>query len=284
MNTQNSFNKLVEIIKTLRGPEGCPWDQKQTHQSLIPFLIEESNELIEAINKKQDEEILNELGDVLLQVLLHAEIVSEKTDKTIWNVINILSKKMIHRHPHVFDKTNFKGSLDEKSLKENWARLKDQEKEQKNKKESMPENQQDQIRSFKIPKALPPLSASVKIGNITNKLNFDWKNPKEVLNKVDEELNELKIEIDAIKKTDKGCNIKTEEELGDLLFSICQLARHINVDPENAIRKANLKFEKRFFTMKKDLEAQKLNLDNMSNEQKEISWKKAKLTLNKNKI
>lgn len=249
-----SFENLIDIIKTLRGPDGCPWDQKQTHQSLSPYLIEEAHEVIEAIDKKKTKYICEELGDVLLQIILHTSIAEDSNEFTMKDVIQGISEKMIRRHPHIF--LDFKASNIEE-VQDNWQKIKEKEKSSSNSKAS-----------FNLPLNLPSLIKSQKIGEKTKSFKFDWKNHKGALKKVDEELKELKEAI---------CNKKDSEilhELGDLLFSVSQVARHLNLDADSALRQANNRFEKRFFSMidNKSLE----EFSKLTDNQKEKLWIKVK--------
>jgi tetrapyrrole methylase family protein / MazG family protein len=223
----SSFQQLVEIVKKLRGPNGCPWDKAQTHKSLTAYAIEEAHELEQAIENNDIENMKEELGDLLFQSILHSEIARQNNDFDINDVINHLNHKMISRHPHVF--ANTIANTPDEVLK-NWEEIKAQEK---------------QTELFDIPLSFPALLRAHKIGKKSQKMNFDWMKPQEVLLKVKEELTELEL---AIEKNDLE---NTEEELGDLLFTISQLARHLKLDAEKSLRKANLKFIKRFENMLK---------------------------------
>lgn len=219
-----AFNRFLRIIKKLRSPQGCPWDRVQTHQSLKPYLIEETYEVLDAIDNGQAEILQDELGDLLLQIVLHAEIASEKKKFDIEAVINNISAKMIRRHPHVFAKTKVK---DVKDVWHNWEKIKKTEKTQKSILDS-------------IPAALPALYRATKVQKKAARVGFDWPDTKGVLAKIKEEIHEFE-EL----KTKKYSK-KAQDEFGDILFSLVNLARKLDLDAEDALRLATKKFEKRF--------------------------------------
>lgn len=225
--TPRHFDGLVDIVKTLRGPDGCPWDKEQTHQSLARFAQEEVAELVEAIEAQNPESVCEELGDVLLQVVLHAQIASEAQHFTIQDVIASIAGKMIHRHPHVFGDAKLESSAE---VRRHWQQLKATEKKTK-------------PLSSGLPLTLPALLASQKIGERTKQFKFDWENLKDVIHKVEEELAELK---QALADSTREEQVK---ELGDLLFSLAQLARHLGADAEQSLRQTNRRFENRFACM-----------------------------------
>lgn len=244
-----------QIVKALLGPEGCPWDKAQTHASLIRFAIEEVQELAEAIDSECYKSICDELGDLLLQVFLHAEIAQISGHFSLEDVIESISQKMIRRHPHVFSdlKTEDMGEI-----WKNWDQIKAKEKD----------NTPPQ--SFQIPKNLSELIKAHKIGDKTRQLHFDWQQPDQVLHKLDEEICELK---QAIKD---GHSHSISHELGDVLFTTVQLARHLELDAEGAIRKTNKRFETRFFNMLELSGLSKQDFEKLPDEKKEELWKKVK--------
>ena len=256
------LNKIIDIIKKLRDPkDGCPWDRKQTHYSLLPYLLEESYELVEAINSKNKKNIKEELGDVLLQILLHAEIASEKNDYDIKDVINSLADKLVRRHPHVFKK---KKKLNKEQLKAQWNKIKKLEG-----KRDETNNPFSEINSY-----MPIMLKTIEIGKISSEFKFDWNDYKGPLSKVKEELNEVIIE----KKKKKINQKKIDEEIGDLLFSVINLARHLNVNPEISLMQSNKKFIKRFNLMTASYGG-KEKFINAKTKKKEEFWNKAKKTL-----
>jgi tetrapyrrole methylase family protein/MazG family protein len=259
------FESFLEIVAALRGPDGCPWDKEQTHRSLTPYAIEEAHELAEAIESDDEPEMIAELGDVLLQVVLHAEIGRGDGRFDIRDVIRAISTKMIRRHPHVFSDVKVAGSSEVLS---NWAEIKAQEKKNK---AATPETR------FDIPSQLPALARAQKIGDKTKRLRFDWNNATEVLLKVDEELAEVREELPTAEKaSDKA---KLEHEVGDLLFSVAQLARHLGLEAEQCLRSANARFEKRFFTMREQIAASGRDYDKLTSEELEKAWQTVKATL-----
>lgn len=258
VNTQE-FNSLVEIVKHLRGPDGCPWDKEQTNNSLTQYAIEEAHELAEAIDRGQDAEIVEELGDLLLQVLLHSEIGRQEKKFELQDVIKGISEKMIRRHPHVFADSKVKDSTE---VLAKWAEIKSSEKQ------TTGDSDQNPFQS--IPVHIPALIRAQKVGAKTVRYNFDWENIEDVVAKVDEELAELKEAIAHKSKEDQ------QEELGDLLFSIVQLARHLNFDAEQSLRKTNKKFEFRFMRMREIIKREGMDFKKLTVSELERFWKKAK--------
>ncbi len=226
------FNDLVEIMKFLRAPDGCPWDKVQTHDSIRSNFIEETYEVIEAIDTKDSELLKEELGDVLLQVVFHAEMSSEENEFDINDVINGICKKLVVRHPHVFG--DVKAENSQEALK-SWDDVKMQTKAQKKQSEAMES----------VSKALPSLMRAAKIQQKAAKVGFDWDNVKGPLDKIVEETNELK---DAVKSGDTK---NQAEELGDLLFSVVNVSRFLGIDSEKALYDACDKFTDRFRALEK---------------------------------
>ena len=259
-----SFEALLKIVEDLRGPQGCPWDKEQTHRTLTPYAIEESHELAEAIEAGDQDEMISELGDVLLQVVLHAEIGRQEKRFDIHDVIRAISEKMVFRHPHVFGDVSVSGSTD---VLANWAKLKEQEKAKKAKKTGAIAGKET---SFGVAATLPALQCAQKIGDKTKSRRFDWDNATEVMTKVDEEILELKAEIaQGAKATPKDL----EHEIGDVLFSVAQVARHLGLEAEQCLRVANARFEKRFFTMKNKIEDSGRSYDSLSKDELEAAWR-----------
>ena len=249
--------KIEKIISKLRDPiDGCPWDIKQTHITLLPYLIEETYELIDAIKNKGD--IKDELGDLLLQILLHSKIEEEKGNFNIDDVIEALSKKIIRRHPHVFKN---KKKLSDNELVKQWKLIKA--------KEGKKDNSNNPFQA--INKSKTPILKALEISNISKELKFDWNNYKGPLKKVKEEINEV---VEEKEKTNANIK-KIEEEIGDLMFSVINLARHLDVNPEIALDNANNKFMNRFNLMLQEFDnKQKFTI--ASNKKKENAWKKIK--------
>ena len=257
----DQFQSLVQLTDDLRSPEGCPWDKEQTHQSLTPYAIEEVFELVEAIEQQDDHKLKEELGDVLLQVVLHAQLAKERNAFSISDVIQAITEKMIFRHPHVYGDVSAQSSSE---VLKNWEDLKKSE----NKKT-------DTSNPLNVPPGMPALQRAAKIGFRTNKLQFDWPSAIEVWGKVEEEVTELEEALESEKIED------IKNELGDVLFTLAQLARHLDLDPEQIGRQANLKFEKRFITMMDLAKSQGRDFVTLSLEEKEKLWLDAKKVLAK---
>ncbi len=243
------FERLVEIMAKLRGENGCDWDKAQTHESLKPYLIEEAYEVLNAIDLKDDKELKEELGDVLLQVVFHAQIAKEREAFSIDDVINTLNDKLIRRHPHVF------GDAQGYSYAR-WEEIKAKEKGEK-KRTSIGD----------VNHALPGLSLARRVQENAAGVGFDWTKIEDVWDKVHEEIDELK---------NAKSPEEVEEEVGDLLFAIVNLSRFLNVDPETAIRKAIEKFISRFEKMEKLIEMNNKKVEELSLEELDEYWNKVK--------
>lgn len=257
------LKRAIDVVKKLRDPDsGCPWDLKQTHKSLTEFLIEESYEFIHAVDNNDTQKMCEEMGDVLLQVLLHSQIASESSHFDIERVAKAMADKMIHRHPHVFAVNEGDEKLTPEQVKINWEQIKKKESNQS---------------FFKEEDAyMPSLQAAQKIGKRSKRVNFDWDNVEQVFDKVTEEYQEVKEEF-------KIKNMPAlKEEIGDLLFSIVQLARHLDFDAEEVLRESNLKFINRFNHLERKAESKKLDLMQLSVPELEDLWQEVKKEL-KNK-
>ena len=258
LNKLESISKIRKVVQILRDPiDGCPWDLKQDYNSLAPYSIEEAYELVDAIENNDIEEIKKELGDLLLQVILISQVADDKGDFDFDDVANEISKKIIRRHPQIFDKNYNENDLPHES----WEKIKKLEKN----KITNTKNTLDQVE-----KNIPTLLRSLKIQKKAASLNFDWENETQVLNKIDEEIHELK---DALKVNNKKM---IEEELGDLFFTIINLSRRLNLDPEQTIRKANKKFITRFNEMENFIEDNKLKWHNLKKHDFKNLWNKVK--------
>lgn len=242
------LQRLVEIIEILRSEKGCPWDRLQNHDTLKRYLLEETYELIEAIDNKDSKAIKEELGDLLLQIVFHSQIAKEKGDFYIDDVIETISQKMIRRHSHVFGETEFK----------QWD---DRKKQEGKTHSSIVEG---------IPLAAPALFRAYKIQSRVAKIGFDWKSADGIIDKIKEETKEVE---EAIKSGKKN---KIEEEIGDLLFSIVNLARFLKIDPEDALRKTNRKFEERFKKLEKVAKETGKVLKNMTLSEMDQLWEDIK--------
>lgn len=231
----NEFDKLIDIVKKLRAPDGCPWDRKQTLYSLKDALIEETCELIDALDNKDIENIKEELGDVLLHVVFHSQTACEDGLFNIEDVICGINEKLIRRHPHVFKNEHYETA---EQVKERWDEIKKEE----NKDKTAPDSILD-----KVPKSLPSLMQAEKLQKKASKYGFDWENPEQVFKKLQEELNELH---DAYKEKNKE---HISEELGDVIFVLSRLATHLDISADESLRKVNNKFRRRFGFIEKSL-------------------------------
>ena len=256
----SQLQSLVQVVASLRGPDGCPWDLEQTHESLSLYAVEEAHELAEALETKNDALIKEELGDVLFQVVLHCQLAKERGVFDLSDVIAGISEKLIRRHPHVFGDEKVSGR---EQVIANWETIKKQEK-----------GQTDPF-DLKVPTGLPALQRAAKIGFRTEKLKFDWENSEQVREKVREEFAEMEEALDL--KSDA----EIRHEIGDVFFSLAQLARHLQMDPEQIGREANRRFELRFKTMMLLREERHLDWDTMSLRDKENLWQEAKAKLSK---
>jgi len=227
------FNSLVELISRLRAPGGCPWDREQTHQSLKPMMLEEAYEVVEAIDDGNDEELIGELGDLLLQVVFHSQIAAEENRFTVAEVIERISSKMIRRHPHVFgdDTAQTAGEV-----LRNWEAIKEAELTAKGKRTD-DASMLDSV-STKLPAVMEAFQMTTKVSRV----DFDWPDVASVLEKLDEEVEELK---QAVGEKEPNQN-EIAAEVGDLLFVAVNVARLLGIDPESALKSSNRKFRRRF--------------------------------------
>ena len=254
----NEFDKLIDIVKKLRAPDGCPWDRKQTLYSLKDALIEETCELIDALDNKDIENIKEELGDVLLHVVFHSQTACEDGLFNIEDVICGINEKLIRRHPHVFKNEHYETA---EQVKERWDEIKKEE----NKDKTAPDSILD-----KVPKSLPSLMQAEKLHKKASKYGFDWENPEQVFKKLQEELNELH---DAYKEKNKE---HISEELGDVIFVLSRLATHLDISADESLRKVNNKFRRRFGFIEKSLKETGRTLETTTVAEMEEKWQEAK--------
>ncbi len=249
---KNDFDGLIDVMRILRSENGCEWDKEQTHETLKPYMIEEAYEVLEAIDNKSDKELKEELGDLLLQVIFHAQIAKERSAFDIYDVIEILNDKLIRRHPHVF------GDSDGYSYKQ-WEEIKAEEKGKR-------------INSSigKLNMALPALSLARRVQENAAAVGFDWTRMEDVMEKVQEELEELK---EARKKNNYD---EIDEELGDLLFALVNLSRFMKVDPEVSLNKATKKFMNRFEALERLILKDGKNINKMTLSELDYYWEKVK--------
>ena len=255
-NTKTSklFVDLVNIVEKLRSPEGCPWDKEQTHESLLPYFLEEAYEVIESVELKDWETLKEELGDVLLHILLQAKIADETNKFNISDSLEVINNKLVNRHPHVFGDDNIDASVE---AKQNWEDIKHVEKKRKSRLDG-------------VPNKLPALVRAQRLQEKASYAGFDWDNIEDAWEKLNEELNELK---SAQEKRDIE-NIK--EEIGDVLFSVVNLSRFFDIPAEDMLRKTNRKFITRFQTIERELKEKGKKLENSNLEEMEKIWEKSK--------
>ena len=251
------FDELLNIMKTLREENGCPWDRKQNHSTLKPYLIEEAYELIEAIDKSDDKAIAEELGDVLLQVVFHARVAEDEGRFRMEDVLSIIIEKLKRRHPHVYGDVKVNGA-DE--VIKNWEEIKRKEKREKKGKSVLDG----------FPQNLPALLKAKRIQEKVSRVGFDWNSVDGAMAKVEEELEEFK---QAVSSQDAE---HMEEELGDLLFAVSNVARFIERCPEDALRKTINKFERRFRYIEKELNKRNIRLEDASLEEMDKLWEEYK--------
>lgn len=249
------FQKLVEIIAQLRGEKGCEWDKKQTMDSMRKYVLEEVYELFEAIDEKNQKEIKEELGDILMHMVFLSRIASERQWFELNEVLNTINDKLIARHPHVFSDTQVDGVED---ILKNWEELKKKEKTER------------KYLLDGIPKSLPAINRAIKIQEKLSRIGFKWGSIEDMIAKVEEELEELKVEL---RKKDMN---KARSELGDVFFTLIGLSLMTEIDPEAALQKTNQKVISRCNYIESELERKKLKLEETSLEEIEAFWQKSK--------
>ncbi|MGC8777668.1 MAG: nucleoside triphosphate pyrophosphohydrolase [Candidatus Caldatribacteriaceae bacterium] len=249
------FEELLDIVARLRSEDGCPWDREQTRESLKPLMLEELYEAFDAIDRGDESALREELGDMLLHIVFHAQIGKEQGSFTIGEVLEGIIAKMRKRHPHVFGEFHVK-DVDEVLL--NWEKIKDQEREEG---ESMLSS---------LPQSLPALLRAFAIQSRVARVGFDWKNAREVERKVREEWEEFR------GAWDHQDTARMEEEWGDLIFALVNLARHLHIQPEEALRKSCDRFVRRFGFVEKKIKSEGKTLENATLEEMDALWEKAK--------
>ena len=259
MNSESSFTELVEIMARLRAPNGCPWDREQTHATLKPYLIEETYEALEAIDIGDDDELCKELGDVLLQVVFHAQIATEENRFDIEEVARAIVDKLIRRHPHVFADVDVDGS---EQVLQNWEQIKKQERQEQG--EATPSLLDG------IPKQLPALMRAQRMQARVSRQGFDWDQIAGPLDKVEEEFAELR------QAWASGETPAIEDEFGDLLFALVNTGRFLNVDPEQALRQSTEKFERRFRALEEAVRTSGREISALSLQELDTIWDEIK--------
>jgi len=253
--------RLLNLMQTLRDPDkGCPWDLQQTFETILPYTIEEVYEVAEAIDQQDFNQLKDELGDLLLQIVYYTQMAREQDLFDFEEVAGNISDKLVRRHPHVFAKDN-------PELQKNWEQIKQQEREEKSGDKSLLSD---------IPVAMPQLMRAKKIQKRVSSVGFDWHELKPVLEKVEEEINELKEVVLSDQFPVDQASAAMEEELGDLLFSVVNLSRHINVNAEEALRKSNKKFITRFQFIESSIDKAGKDIRECSLNELEEYWQQAK--------
>jgi len=259
MNSESSFTELVEVMARLRAPNGCPWDREQTHATLKPYLLEETYEALEAIDIGDDDELCKELGDVLLQVVFHAQIAAEENRFGIEEVARAIVDKLIRRHPHVFADVEVDGS---EQVLQNWEQIKKQERQELG----------DATPSLLdgIPKQLPALMRAQRMQARVSRQGFDWDKIAGPLDKIEEEFAELR------QAWASGETPAIEDEFGDLLFALVNTGRFLNVDSEQALRQSTDKFERRFRALEEAVRTSGREISALSLQELDVIWDEIK--------
>jgi nucleoside triphosphate diphosphatase len=271
MTPSSDISRLLEIMAALRAPEtGCPWDLEQNFASIAPYTLEEAYEVVDAIERGDRADLKDELGDLLLQVVFHARMAEEEGAFAFPDVVEAITTKLIRRHPHVFGQARDLSPTEVKSL---WDEIKREEKAERHASRirmGMPPETHESGLLGGIPAALPALTRAQKLTAKAAKVGFDWPEATQVIEKIHEELEEVK------EASSSGSRDRIEDEIGDLLFSVTNLARHFGIDPENALRRSNAKFERRFQAIEHALQRQGKPLEQASLEEMEELWVEAK--------
>lgn len=276
----DQFQRLVEIMRTLRSPGGCPWDREQTLRTLAPYVQEEAAEVVDAIERGDPHGVCEEVGDLLFEGVFLAQVATESGNFTAADALRVVCEKLVRRHPHVFTQAAPSGASDHAietpgQVVDQWDRIKAREKHAHS-------GHVPRVLDA-VPRSLPALAGSFDIGRHVAKVGFDWPSPAEVLDKIEEEIGELRAELapaqheaassTATRAPDRS---RIAEELGDLLFSLAQLARKLDIDPEAALRDANRKFRRRFDTLEDGVRADGQDLGALGLEALEARWRAVK--------
>lgn len=261
----DSVQQLLQIMKSLRDPAtGCPWDREQDFQSLIPYTIEEAYEVADAIERNELNDIKEELGDLLFQIVFYSQLAEEQKAFTFNEVAQVICDKLVRRHPHVFANAKISDATAQTRV---WEDLKQEERQQKTGKSSAALSHLDNVS-----RTLPSIMRAEKLQKRAARAGFDWPDIKGVMDKVYEELEEVQVELDIAEPE----VARLEDEIGDLFFSCVNLSRHAGVDAEVCLRKANLKFEQRFRQLEAICQSRQQELDTLSSEELEKLWQEVK--------
>lgn len=263
-----AFDRLLDIMRTLRAPGGCPWDREQTLASLRPFVLEETYEVLEAIDTGDAAALREELGDYLYEAVFLAQISEEAGAFSITDAIDAICGKLIRRHPHVFARGSGDSPLTSDQVVEKWETLKQRERAADG---GAPQQQKTTLSG--VPKTLPSLLRAYEISARAAAVGFDWARPEDVLDKIDEEVAEVRREVES---GATGHLSRAEEEMGDLLFAIANLSRKLGIEPEAALRRANEKFTARFDAVERTFSDQGRSLSEATLEEMEAEWQRVK--------
>ncbi|MFQ5862476.1 MAG: nucleoside triphosphate pyrophosphohydrolase [Candidatus Brocadiales bacterium] len=257
MSPNKSFQDLVELMRKLRDEGGCPWDKEQTHETLKPYLVEETYEVIDAIDSQDGARLKEELGDLLFQILFHSQIAKEEKEFDMGDVIRACLNKMTSRHPHVFGDARLKTAEEVIKI---WHKIKMEEGKEKNEKSVL----------GSPPKHLPALQKAQKVQKKASRVGFDWERVEDVVSKVEEELKEVKVAMA------QGRFEEVEEEIGDLLFAAANLSRFLKINPEEALHKTIKKFVDRFKRVETELASRGKDIEHCSLEEMDMIWEAVK--------
>ncbi|KEC75574.1 nucleoside triphosphate pyrophosphohydrolase [Rhizobium leguminosarum bv. phaseoli CCGM1] len=270
MEPSKDISRLIEIMAALRHPEtGCPWDIEQNFQTIKPYTIEEAYEVSDAIERGDMDDLCDELGDLLLQVVFHARMAEEAGEFSFGDVVNAITTKMIRRHPHVFARSE---ADTPDAVKIQWDEIKQAEKRERAERRARRGITEDFKGGFlgSVQRSFPALTEALKLQERAAKVGFDWSAPEPILDKIEEEIGELRV---ALRDGDRA---KVSDELGDLIFAVVNIGRHVKADPEQALRGTNTKFRRRFNHIENVLEAEGETLEAASLERMEEIWQAAK--------
>lgn len=270
MEPSKDISRLIEIMAALRHPEtGCPWDIEQNFQTIKPYTIEEAYEVSDAIERGDMDDLCDELGDLLLQVVFHARMAEEAGEFSFGDVVNAITTKMIRRHPHVFARSE---ADTPDAVKIQWDEIKQAEKRERAERRSRRGITEDFNGGFlgSVQRSFPALTEALKLQERAAKVGFDWSAPEPILDKIEEEIGELRM---ALRDGDRA---KVSDELGDLIFAVVNIGRHVKADPEQALRGTNTKFRRRFNHIEQVLDAEGETLEAATLERMEEIWQAAK--------
>ncbi|MGA1835011.1 nucleoside triphosphate pyrophosphohydrolase [Rhizobium wenxiniae] len=270
MEASKDISRLIEIMAALRTPvTGCPWDLEQDFASIKPYTIEEAYEVADAIERNDMDDLCEELGDLLLQVVFHARMAEEAGDFAFGDVVEAVTRKMIRRHPHVFARSD---ADTPGAVKIQWDEIKQEEKRERAERRAARGITEDFKAGFlgSVHRSQPALTEALKLQERAAKVGFDWAQPEPILDKIEEEVRELREALQA------GHPEKVSDELGDLIFAVVNIGRHVNADPENSLRGTNTKFRRRFNYIETELSKAGESLDAATLERMEDLWQAAK--------